>query len=91
MQQQIEAAAVRSSKAGTIFTRETTAELIANANGWFQNKFPTRQLRGVDALLIEFCASANFELIKNVRYGSVARRVTDKEDFTRGSTIKAVE
>ena len=85
------ATAVRSPNAGTIFLGETTAELIANAKGWFQNKFPTRQLRGVDALLIEFCAPAKFELIKNVRYGSVARRVTDKEDFTRGSTIKAVE
>ena len=30
------AAAVRSSKAGTIFTGETCAELLASAKGWLQ-------------------------------------------------------
>ena len=58
MQQEIEvlnsraitaAAAVRSSKASTIFTGETTAELVASAKGWSHEGSPTRQLPGVDA------------------------------------------
>ena len=55
------ATAVRSSKACTIFIGETTAELVASAKGWLQKGSATRQLRGMDTLLIEFCASAGSE------------------------------
>ena len=42
------AAAVRSSKNGTIFTGETIAELKASASSWLEKGDPTRSLRGVD-------------------------------------------
>ena len=100
MQQEIEAfnahaitaaTFVRSSKAGTIFGGETTAELIASAKGWLQKGSPMRQLRGVDTFLIELCASADSDLIKNVPCGSVAIRITDMEDLTKRGTVKVVE
>ena len=69
---------------------DTTAELIANANGWLQKGSPTRQLRGADTLLIEFFASADSELTKTVPYGSAALRMKDKEDFNRRSILNAV-
>ena len=57
------AVAVRSSKSGTIFSGSTTAELLADARGRLQKGSLTRCIRGVDALLIELCASADSELI----------------------------
>ena len=80
------AAAVRSSKAGPIFTRETIS-----AKSWLQTGSLTRRLRGVNTLLIEFCTSADSGLTKNGPYGCVAFRITDKEDFTKRSILKAIE
>ena len=58
------AVAVRSSNDGTIFSGSTTAELLADAKAWLQKGSPTRCNRGVDTLLIEFCASADSEFTK---------------------------
>ena len=84
------AVAVRSSKNGTIFFGSTTAELLADAKTLLQKGSPNRCLRGVDTLLIEFCASADSELTKNVSYGFASLRITDKEDFTRARTLDAI-
>ena len=51
---------------------------------------PMRFLRGVGTLLIEFCASKDSELTKNVPYGFAALRIMDKEDFTNQRTLQAV-
>ena len=40
---------------------------------------------------MELCASADSELTKHVPYGFVAPRITDKEDFTKISILKAIE
>ena len=45
---------------------------------------------GVDALLIELCASKNSGLTEQVPYRSVALRITDKEDLTRSIIVKAI-
>ena len=84
------AVAVRSSKHGTIFSGSTTADRLANAKTWLQKGSPTRYLRGVDTLLIELCASADSELTKHVSCGSVALRITNKDDLTRARTLDAI-
>ena len=57
---------------------------------WLQKGDPTRPLRGVDTILIEFCASEDSEFIKNVPCGSVALRIAESEDFTKVRTLNAV-
>ena len=47
-------------------------------------------VRGVDTLLIEFCASENSELTRHVPYRSAALRITEKQDLTCSSTVKAI-
>ena len=47
-------------------------------------------VEGVDALLIELCASKNFELTEQLPYRSAALRITDKENLTRSNTMKAI-
>ena len=45
---------------------------------------------GVDAVLIELCASKNFELTEQVPYRSGALRIADKDGRTRSITAKAI-
>ena len=73
------AAAFRSFKQGTIIAGATSAELVANAKSLLTKGYPTRTIRGVDALLIEVCACADSELTRQVPYGSAAFRITDKK------------
>ena len=49
-----------------------------------------RPVRGVDTLLIEFCASENSELTRQVPYRFAALRITEKQDLTCSSTVKAI-
>ena len=62
------AAAVLSSKHGMIITGATLAELVVNAKDFLPKGIPKRPMRGVDALLIELCASADSELTQQVPY-----------------------
>ena len=45
---------------------------------------------GVNTLLIEFCASDNSELTRQVPYRSAALRISEKQDLTRSCTVKAI-
>ena len=57
----------------------------------YRKDLPRASYAVVHALLIELCASADSELVRNVPYGSAALRITDKEDFTKRSIIKDVD
>ena len=45
---------------------------------------------GVDALLMELCASKQIELTEQVPYRSAALHITDNEDLTRSATVKPI-
>ena len=84
------AAAVPFSKHKITITGATPAELVVNARDFLTKGTPKRPMRGVDALLIELCASAGSELIQQVPYGSAAIRITDQQVLTNSKTLRAI-
>ena len=77
---------------GIIISRETISELEYNAVLVLDGKGPAFifLVKGIDTLLIEFCASDISELTRQVPYRCAALRIPEKQDLSRSCAVKAV-